>query len=54
MEPAKEEKRCPQCDGVLEQGKAIVFFSMLSGEGYLCRTCKVIYAHDLKPLARMV
>jgi hypothetical protein len=49
MELVKEEKRCPQCQGVLEEIKAIAFSSMLSGEGYLCRVCKMLYYHDLKP-----
>jgi hypothetical protein len=34
MEPAKEEKRCPECENVLEEIKAIAFFSMLSGQQF--------------------
>jgi uncharacterized protein with PIN domain len=55
MEPAKEEvKRCPECGGVLEQGNALAFFSMLSGEAYLCSACKMLYYHDLKPWVRVI
>ena len=54
MEPAKEEKRCPECENVLEEIKAIAFFSMLSGVGYLCNTCKMLYDHDLKPWVRVI
>lgn len=54
MEPAKEDKRCPQCEGVLEEIKAIAFFSMLSGEGYLCNVCKMLYYHDLKPWVKVI
>jgi hypothetical protein len=43
MEPAQEEQRCPQCQSVLEEGKAIALFSRLSGEGYLCQACKMMY-----------
>ena len=53
-EPAKEEKRCPECQGVLEVVKAMAFFSMLSGEGYLCNACKMLYYHDLKPWVRVM
>ena len=51
---SKEEKRCPTCEGVLEEIKAIAFFSMLSGEGYLCKACKMLYYHDLKPWVRVI
>jgi hypothetical protein len=54
MEQPKEEKRCPQCQGVLEQGNAITFFSMLSGEAYFCKACKMLYYHDLKPWVRVI
>jgi uncharacterized protein with PIN domain len=53
-ERTKEEKRCPSCEGVLEEIKAIAFFSMLSGEGYLCNACKMLYYHDLKPWVRVI
>jgi uncharacterized protein with PIN domain len=54
MEQAKEEKSCPQCQGVLEEIKAMAFFSMLSGERYLCKACKMLYYHDLKPWVRVI
>jgi uncharacterized protein with PIN domain len=53
-EQAQEEKHCPQCQGVLEEIKAVSFFSMLSGEGYLCQGCKMLYYHDLKPWVRVI
>ena len=53
-ERAQEEKHCPQCQAVLEEIKAITFFSMLSGEGYLCKACKMLYDHDLKPWAPII
>jgi hypothetical protein len=46
--------RCPQCGDVLEQGNTIAFFSMLAGEAYLCRACKMLYYHDLKPWVRVI
>ena len=54
MEPTKEEKRCPQCHAVLEEGMAIAFFSMLSGEAYFCNVCKMLYYHDLKPWVKVM
>ena len=54
MEATKEEKRCPQCQGPLEEGKAIALFSMLSGEAYFCNACKMLYYHDLKPWVRVI
>jgi len=55
MEQPQKEKHCPECGAVLERGHAMQFFSMLPiDEAYLCRACKVIYAHDLKPLAHLV
>jgi uncharacterized protein with PIN domain len=53
MLPAKEEKRCPQCQGVLEEVKAMAFSSMLSDEGYRCNACTWLYYHDLKPWAKV-
>lgn len=53
-EQAEEAKHCPQCQGVLEEIKAIAFFSMLSGEGYLCHACRTLYYHDLKPRVRVI
>ena len=53
-EQTKEETKCPQCQGVLEEIKAIAFFSMLSGEGYLCNACKMLYYHNLKPWMRVI
>ena len=53
-EQAKKETRCPSCEGVLEEIKAIAFFSMLTGEGYLCHACKMLYYHDLKPWVKVM
>ena len=52
MQPT-EEKRCPQCQGVLEEVKALAFSSMPSGEGYRCQVCKMLYDQDLKPWAKV-
>ena len=55
MEVTDEQpKVCPQCTQVLEQGNGMLFAAMISFEGYICRRCQVVYAHDLKPLARLV
>jgi hypothetical protein len=54
MEQAHEEMRCPECHAVLEEIKAIALSSMLSGEGYLCKACKMLYYHDLQPMARVI
>ena len=51
---AEEAKQCPQCQGVLEEVKAMALFSMLPGEGYLCHACKMLYYHDLKPWVRVI
>jgi uncharacterized protein with PIN domain len=53
-ERAEEAQQCPQCQGVLEEVKAMALFSMLSGEGYLCHACKMLYYHDLKPWVRVI
>jgi uncharacterized protein with PIN domain len=53
-ERAREETKCPQCQGVLEEVKGIALFSMLSGEGYLCKACQMLYYHDLKPWVRVI
>jgi hypothetical protein len=52
MQPA-EEKRCPQCQGVLEEVKALACSSMLSGKGYRCHVCKMWYDRDRKPWAKV-
>jgi hypothetical protein len=43
---------CPECGGELEPGSAVQLFSFTQGEGFRCRTCKMIFAHDLTVLAR--
>jgi hypothetical protein len=43
---------CPECGGELELGSAVQLFSFTQGEGFRCRACKVIFAHDLTVLAR--
>ena len=53
-ERAEEATQCPQCQGVLEEVKVMALFSMLSGEGYLCHACKMLYDHDLKPWVRII
>lgn len=50
----EEEKVCPECHSALEEIKAIAFFSMLAGEGYLCKACKMLYYHDLKPWVKVI
>jgi uncharacterized protein with PIN domain len=54
MEPARKEKTCPECGGVLEEVQAMALSSMLSGQAYLCKACKMLYYHDLKPWAKVV
>jgi uncharacterized protein with PIN domain len=54
MEHSKEGKSCPQCQGVLEKVKMMALFSMLSGEGYRCDACKMLYYRDLKPWAKVI
>lgn len=55
MEQPRDVKHCPQCGAELERGHAMQFFSMLPvDEAYLCRACKIIYAHDLKEIAKLV
>jgi hypothetical protein len=46
-------ERCPECKGELEQGNAVQLFSFMATDGYLCKACKVIYAHDRTVLARL-
>ena len=43
---------CPECGGELELGSAVQLFSFMQGDGFRCRACKVIFAHDLTVLAR--
>ena len=50
----RKRRGVPTCEGVLEEIKAIAFFSMLSGEGYLCNACKMLYYHDLKPWVKVI
>jgi hypothetical protein len=45
-------ERCPECGGQLEVGHAVQLFSFMPGDGFRCRACKVIFAHDLTVLAR--
>jgi hypothetical protein len=45
-------ERCPECGGEFELGSAVQLFSFMQGEGFRCRACKVIFAHDLTVLAR--
>jgi uncharacterized protein with PIN domain len=54
MKPANEEKACPQCGGTLQKGQAIALLSMMAAKAYLCKACKTLYYHDLKPLARVM
>ena len=46
--------RCPECGGELELGSAVQLFSFTQGDGFRCRACKVIFAHDLTVLARLM
>jgi hypothetical protein len=41
---------CPKCGGELEQGTAVQLFSFTQGDGFRCRACKVLFAHDLTVL----
>jgi hypothetical protein len=44
---------CPECGGELEMGNAMQLFSFMATDGYLCTTCRVIYAQDRTVLARL-
>ncbi len=45
---------CPECNEVLEEGRAFLLSAMASGAAYLCTRCRLIYTRDLQPLARLV
>jgi hypothetical protein len=46
--------RCPECHSSLESGTALAFSSALSTAAYLCKWCRLLFAHDLTVLARFV
>ena len=50
----QQSKACPACEGDLEKVQGVLCSAMIFSEGYACYTCKVFYAHDLQPLARLV
>ena len=45
---------CPECNEVLEEGRALLLSAMVSDAAYLCTRCRLIYTRDLQPLARLV
>jgi len=45
---------CPECGSMLEPGSALAYCSQLISDGYLCKSCKLIFAHDLTVLANYV
>ena len=45
---------CPECNEVLEEGRALLLSAMVSDAAYLCTRCRLIYTRDLQPLARFV
>lgn len=49
-----KEKTCPQCGKLVEKVTGVAFSSMLPYDGYLCRACKMLYTHDMKPLASII
>ncbi len=54
MKTDNTAKTCPECNNVLEEGKALSISAAQLGAAYLCQSCKMIYTRDLQPLARMV
>jgi uncharacterized protein with PIN domain len=47
-------QHCPSCKRELEQGTAVLVSGMIPGAAYYCPHCRMLYAPDLAPLARMV
>ncbi len=55
MKPTEETQQvCPACKRSLTPGSAVPTTLMQATAAYLCEHCKVIYTHDLQPLATMV
>ncbi len=52
--PDPKPTPCPHCGRVLEEGRALLLATKVTGTAYICPTCKIIFLPDLKPLARLV
>ena len=48
------QKTCPSCEKPLTPGSAVPTSLMQATAAYLCEHCRIIYTHDLQPLAKMV